>query len=210
MHPKPCQASKFPVVLVWHLSFRDPNLLRAIHGMNNILGHPNRPVPSICSPPHDMSHHLTILLLFKYVVVALLLVLVSGLGVHVWSLQVLVQVLCCLYQSPKHYIEIWHERRFSLHLEFGKDLRNVRFALSTDEMNPFGERTSTHSTWPVILMMYNLPTWLCQKRKYLLLSILIQGHKHPGINIDVFHEPLMQEMETLWKEGIDMFGGFTR
>ena len=27
---------------------------------------------------------------------------------------ILVQVLCCLYQSPKHYIEIWHERPFSL------------------------------------------------------------------------------------------------
>jgi len=27
---------------------------------------------------------------------------------------ILVQVLCCLYQSPKHYIEIWHERSFSL------------------------------------------------------------------------------------------------
>jgi len=57
--------------------------------------------------------------------------------------------------------------------------------------------------------MYNLPTWLCPKRKYLLLSILIQGHKHPGIDIDVFLEPLIQEMETLWKEGIDMFDGFT-
>src|SRR6185437_11577980 len=29
---------------------------------------------------------------------------------------ILVQVLCCLYQSPKHYTEIWHERPFSLHL----------------------------------------------------------------------------------------------
>ena len=58
--------------------------------------------------------------------------------------------------------------------------------------------------------MYNLPTWLCQKRKYLLLSILIQGPKHPGIDIDVFLEPLMQKMETLWKEGIDMFDGFTQ
>ena len=35
-----------------------------------------------------MSHHLAILLLFKYVVVALLLVLVGGLGVHVGRLQV--------------------------------------------------------------------------------------------------------------------------
>ena len=31
----------------------------------------------------------------------------------------------------------------------------------------------------------------------------------PGIDIDVFLEPLMQEMETLWKEGIEMFDGFT-
>ena len=72
-------------------------------------------------------------------------------------------------------------------------------------MNPFGERSSTHSTWPVILTMYNLPTWLCQKRKYLLLSVLIQGPEHPGIDIDVFLEPLMQELETLWKEGIDIY-----
>ena len=58
--------------------------------------------------------------------------------------------------------------------------------------------------------MYNLSTWLCQKRKYLLLSVLIQGPKHPGIDIDVFLEPLMQEIETLWKEGIDIFDGFAR
>ena len=38
---------------------------------------------------------------------------------------------------------------------------DVRFALSTDGMNLFGERTSTHSIWQVILTMYNLPTWLC-------------------------------------------------
>ena len=77
-------------------------------------------------------------------------------------------------------------------------------------MNLFGKRSSTHSTWPVILTMYNLPTWLCQNRKYLLLSVLIEGPKHPGIDIDVFLEPLMQEMETLWKEGIDIYDGFAR
>jgi hypothetical protein len=77
-------------------------------------------------------------------------------------------------------------------------------------MDPFGERRSTHITWPVILSMYNLPTWLCQKKKYRLVSILIQGPKHSGIDIDVFLEPLMQEMETLWKESIDIFDGFAR
>jgi len=40
--------------------------------------------------------------------------------------------------------------------EFADDPWNVRFALSIDGMNPFGERSSTHSTWPVILTIYNL------------------------------------------------------
>jgi hypothetical protein len=86
----------------------------------------------------------------------------------------------------------WKKFDEQYYLKFGKDSRNVRFALSTDGMNPFNEMTCTHSTWPEILMMYNLPTWLCQKRKYLLLSILIQ------------------EMETLWTKGIDIVDGFTR
>ena len=55
----------------------------------------------------------------------------------------------------------WKKFDEQYYLEFGKDPRNVRFALSTDGMNPFDERTSTHSTWSVILMMYNMPTWLC-------------------------------------------------
>ena len=30
---------------------------------------------------------------------------------------ILVQVLCVCHQSPKHYIEIWHERPFSLQIQ---------------------------------------------------------------------------------------------
>ena len=44
--------------------------------------------------------------------------------------------------------------------EFGDEARNVRFALSTDGMNLFGDLSSSHSTWPVILTIYNLPLYL--------------------------------------------------
>ena len=44
------------------------------------------------------------------------------------------------------------------HKEFSDDPRNVRFGLSTDGMNPFNDRMSDHSAWPVILTMYNIPT----------------------------------------------------
>ena len=80
--------------------------------------------------------------------------------------------------------------------------------MSTDGMNPFNERMSDHSTWLVILTMYNIPTWLCQKRKYLLLTILILGPKQAGIDIDVFLEPLIPEMERLWRHGEPMYDAF--
>jgi hypothetical protein len=91
------------------------------------------------------------------------------------------------------------------HEEFCNETRNIRFVLSIDGMNPFGERSSTHSTWPVILTIYNLPPWPCHKRKYLLLTILIQGPKQPCINIDVFLEPLLIDMKNLWEDGFRMW-----
>jgi predicted nucleic acid-binding Zn-ribbon protein len=41
--------------------------------------------------------------------------------------------------------------------EFGDEAMNIRFALSTDGMNPFGDLSSSHSTWSFILTIYNLP-----------------------------------------------------
>jgi len=94
------------------------------------------------------------------------------------------------------------------HKDLSADPRNVRFGLSTDGMNSFNERTNDHNTWLVILTMYNIPTLLCQKRRYLLLTILILGPKQVGIDIDVFLEPLMQEMERLWRYGEPMYDAF--
>jgi hypothetical protein len=43
---------------------------------------------------------------------------------------------------------------------------------------------------------------VCHKRKYLMLSILIQGPKQAGTDIDVFLEPLMEDIAKLWNEGV--------
>jgi hypothetical protein len=81
--------------------------------------------------------------------------------------------------------------------QFGAKSRNIRFALTTDGMNPFSEIRTMHSTWPVIFAMYNILTWVCHKRKYLMLSILIQSPKQAVIDIDVFLESLMKDMAKL-------------
>ena len=56
---------------------------------------------------------------------------------------------------------------------FADHARNISFGLSTDGMNPFGEQSSGHSTWPVTLCIYNLPPWLCMKRKFVMMPVLI-------------------------------------
>lgn len=70
--------------------------------------------------------------------------------------------------------------------------------------------SSSHSTWPVLLTMHNLPTWLCQKRKYVLLCVLIQGPRQPGIDINVFLEPLLEDMADLWKERLKVWDEYLR
>jgi hypothetical protein len=67
----------------------------------------------------------------------------------------------------------WQNFNNTYKKEFGDEQRNIRFTLSTDGINPFAMRSSKHSTWLVILTIYNIPLWLCQKRKYLLLTTLI-------------------------------------
>jgi hypothetical protein len=96
------------------------------------------------------------------------------------------------------------------HRDFADEPRNVRFALSTDGMNPFAERSSKHSTWPVILTIYNLPPWLMQKRKYILLTILISGPTQPGVDMDVFLEPLMEDMKILWETGVQILDEYRK
>lgn len=48
---------------------------------------------------------------------------------------------------------------------FASDPRNLRFGLATDGFSPFTDPRSTYSCWPVILVTYNLPPWLCMKKE---------------------------------------------
>ena len=61
----------------------------------------------------------------------------------------------------------------------------------------------TYTTWPVILIPYNLPPWLCFKQSYWMLSMLIPGPKSPGMNIDVYLQHLIDELKELWVNGVE-------
>ena len=93
----------------------------------------------------------------------------------------------------------------SKHLEFSSDPRNVRLGLAADGFNPFRIMSTSHSTWPVMLVPYNLLPWLCMKRSSMILSLVILGPTLPEIAIDVYLEPLVEELRELWDVGVQAY-----
>ncbi|KAL4329803.1 hypothetical protein AHAS_Ahas13G0336600 [Arachis hypogaea] len=89
-----------------------------------------------------------------------------------------------------------------------KELCNLRLGLASDGFNPFRTMNVSHSTWPVVLMVYNFPPWISMKSEYCMISSLIPGPCLPGNNIDVFLQPLIEELKELWVSGIDTYDSF--
>lgn len=89
--------------------------------------------------------------------------------------------------------------------EFGNEPRNLRLALSADGINPHSVQSSTYSCWPIILVTYNLPPWLCMKRRHMMLTLLVSGPRQPGNDIDVYLTPLIDDLRQLWEGGVETY-----
>nr|GEW14158.1 hypothetical protein [Tanacetum cinerariifolium] len=68
--------------------------------------------------------------------------------------------------------------------KFGAEIRNIRFGLSSDEINPFENISSRQSTWP--------------------------DPKQPGNDIDVYLEPLIDDMIDLWDKGVKVYDAYKK
>jgi hypothetical protein len=89
------------------------------------------------------------------------------------------------------------------HKDFATEVRNIRFELIIDGMDPFGETGSIHSTWSITLCIYNLPSWLCMKCKFIMMPLLISGPVQVSNDVAVYLQPLIDVPLILWeKEGI--------
>ena len=95
-----------------------------------------------------------------------------------------------------------------MYSDFSKEARNLRLGLASDGINPYGSLSMQHSSWPVLLVIYYLPPWLCKKRKYMMLSMMISGPRQLGNDIDVYLSSLTEHLTKLWDEGVDVFDGY--
>ncbi|CAN6180503.1 unnamed protein product [Urochloa humidicola] len=62
---------------------------------------------------------------------------------------------------------------------FEKDARNIRLGLATDGFNPFGKMNTAYSMWPVFVVPYNFPPWVCMEQSNFMMSLLIPGPQCP-------------------------------
>ena len=105
--------------------------------------------------------------------------------------------------------EAW--KKFDLtHTWFSSDPRNVRLALASDGFNPFGVMSTNNSIWPVVLIPYNTPPWVCMKQTSFIMSMIIPGKEAPGNNIDVYLQPLIKDLKELWTSGVDTYDSFKK
>jgi hypothetical protein len=98
------------------------------------------------------------------------------------------------------YSPAWKHIDSNVDESFGREPRNLRFRMALDGMNLFPHTNSIHSTWPVLMMIYNLLPYLVTKKFFIQLCILISGKMSPtNENIDVFIRPLVDELLKLWR-----------
>ncbi|XP_057444525.1 uncharacterized protein LOC130736753 [Lotus japonicus] len=93
---------------------------------------------------------------------------------------------------------------------FSGDPRNVRLGLAADGFNPHSVLSASNSIWPVILIPYNTPPWVCMKSTSFILSMIIPGKKPPGNDIDIYLQPLIKELKELWNDGVDAYDASKR
>jgi hypothetical protein len=85
---------------------------------------------------------------------------------------------------------------------FASEPRNVRLGLCSDGFTPYIQASSTpYSCWPVVVTPYNLPPEMCMTKPFMFLTCLIPGPSNPKAHIDVYLQPLIDELQMLWSDG---------
>ncbi|KAL0456409.1 UNVERIFIED_CONTAM: hypothetical protein Slati_0980100 [Sesamum latifolium] len=97
--------------------------------------------------------------------------------------------------------EVW--RHFDrTHPDFAAEPRNVRLGLCTDGFAPHEQYGCTYFCWPVILTPYNLPPRMCMSSEYMFLMMVIPSPSNPKRLINIYLEPLIEELQNLWHVGV--------
>nr|KYP68888.1 hypothetical protein KK1_022537 [Cajanus cajan] len=101
----------------------------------------------------------------------------------------------CDGEAWKHFDHVY--------LDFASEPQNIRLGLCSDGFTPYVQAsTNPYSCWPVIVMPYNLPLEMCMTKPYFFLTCLIPGLHNLTVKIDVYLQPLIDDLKLLWDCGV--------
>ncbi|XP_073310221.1 uncharacterized protein [Primulina huaijiensis] len=92
-----------------------------------------------------------------------------------------------------------------MHPSFASEIQNVRLGMSTDGFQLFGQSGQQYSSWLVIVTPYNLPPWMCMKEEYMFLTVIVPRPHNPKDKLNVFLQPLIAELQSLWCSGVQTY-----
>ena len=71
-----------------------------------------------------------------------------------------------------------------------------------DGVNPYSLQNTKYYVWNVVVINNNIPPWLFMKNKHLMLALIVP-HRRQVKNMDVYLQPLVDELKELW-DGINV------
>ena len=69
-----------------------------------------------------------------------------------------------------------------------------------DGVNPNSLQNINYFVWPLVVINNNTPPWFSVKNEHLMLALIVPGRRQVK-NMDVYLQPLVDELKELW-EGI--------
>ena len=72
-----------------------------------------------------------------------------------------------------------------------------------DGINPYSLQNTNYFVWLVVVINNNIPPWLSMKNEHLMLALIVLGRRQVK-NMDVYLQPLVDELKELWN-GINVY-----
>ncbi|XP_004252205.2 uncharacterized protein [Solanum lycopersicum] len=91
------------------------------------------------------------------------------------------------------------------HPQFAAEPCNIRLGLCSDGFTPHSVSAAPYSCWHVFVTPYNLPPEMCMTSPYIFLNCVIPGPRNPKVLVDVYLQPLIDELKQLWVQGVETF-----
>jgi hypothetical protein len=87
--------------------------------------------------------------------------------------------------------------------KFKDEVQSLRLSIAMDGVNPYSLQNTNYYVWHVVVINNNIPPWFFVKNGQLMLALIFPSRRQVK-NMDVYLQPLVDELKGLW-EGIHVY-----